>query len=1425
MTNNLEILMSMRKSVLFLLITLVGLSYADDPYLFQSVNAGSPEYDEKGRIESIKAPAGNDGAPVTVARFVYKKNETEIYDALGRKKVYRFAGGRLNAIETFADDKLYLKDSYVWENNLLKEQAVGDHRISYKYDKKGRLIEETLHGNLSGLGNEESFSKWFVYSSEKSLLLKEGDDSGAVTRYIYEPSTDWLLAKFTCEGTQIRLRTFYKYDEAGHLIEVALDNGSSELEKDLNGVSERKLIKYKLVDDPASAAFGKPLVVDQCYLNLATGKEQLFSRVVNHYNEQGMLEVESAANSAFDENGNLIEKNEGGTKSRLRYDLMNRLIGQEKWGADGEYVSETYRYDAAGNKTAVIDTFGNTTLYEYDELGRPCKVTLPQLKNGQPVLNFEYDVMGRCTCFTNAKGEKTFKSYNCRSQPTSITYPDGTKELFEYNLDGTLEKSIDAKGVVSSYEYDYLKRKISTRVTTPSGAFDHETRFQYNAFHLLSTSGLSMQYNDVGMQTALSQANGAELEILYDQNGHIIGTKEWYGDQSDEYRKTYALRDEGTQIKEIRMEDAAGKVYKQLSSSKEAEVCHKRYRYDYFNDEGQNVLALQTTDGKGFTTVVTFDPLMREDSVVKLDPYGEQLQKTTYYYDLAGNMAREVHAVSTPDGSSYSFANHYEWGSNHKLLTLTEAAGSARQQKTSYFYNDCGQLISMVKPDSAQLFYEYDELGRIKHFYSSDSTVDYTISHDAEGRITEIFDAVQNTVSSKQYDGGGRLVEETLGNGLTICNEYDRMGRRTKATLPDQSSIVYEYDAAFLRAVHRYSADLEKLYTHEYTEYDKNGYLLSEKLPAACGTVAYRRDELERCIELNSPYWKQTIQGYDLSGNMLQMEIEDPLGCDETNFSFDATHQITAELGEKERHYKYDSIQNRCAKDSDPYRIDTLNQLLSTDDADYSYDGNGNITRKKGQHHEYGYQYDALNRLVKVVTDELFIEYTYDLFNRRLSKRVNGELTSYLYDGDYEIGAVDNEGALFELRVLGVGLGGDIGAACAIELEGTAYAPLHDQMGSVRGLVEMKSKKMLEFYRFSAFGEEEIFDENSQLTTSLNPWRYLCKRIDAETGLVFFGKRYYEPSIGRFTTKDPMQFLDGPNRYAFAHNNPLANRDIDGLYSVCEVWDTVYSSIVKGYDQLYSLSNQAFLEIKKRVDYLNLMREHVDIHSQNMVGKMIFILTGYQAGEAEQGVYGNGEINDKIRVTWINGILNIHPLFMQTVKTFSETHGGTNIHYVFRPTDGWGRDLINAVISILGYTSADAKRLAHTWKDLLKEMGPDGMILHYAHSIGGTESYAALHLISTEERRRIRMITFGSATIIPNYGLDSSINYLSRCDFMGYVHLIESYIFTDYHIEYVGSYFGYPLIDHLLHMDTYAQVIEQVGLRFVDHYGSQIGKR
>lgn len=75
------------------------------------------------------------------------------------------------------------------------------------------------------------------------------------------------------------------------------------------------------------------------------------------------------------------------------------------------------------------------------------------------------------------------------------------------------------------------------------------------------------------------------------------------------------------------------------------------------------------------------------------------------------------------------------------------------------------------------------------------------------------------------------------------------------------------------------------------------------------------------------------------------------------------------------------------------------------------------------------------------------------------------------------------------------------------------------------------------------------------------PKRFTAKERDAETGLDYFGARYYRGSAARFTTVDP--HLDQPrglvqpqswNRYAYANNNPLRYVDPDGRDAVVLVW-------------------------------------------------------------------------------------------------------------------------------------------------------------------------------------------------------------------------------------------------------------------------------
>ncbi len=64
---------------------------------------------------------------------------------------------------------------------------------------------------------------------------------------------------------------------------------------------------------------------------------------------------------------------------------------------------------------------------------------------------------------------------------------------------------------------------------------------------------------------------------------------------------------------------------------------------------------------------------------------------------------------------------------------------------------------------------------------------------------------------------------------------------------------------------------------------------------------------------------------------------------------------------------------------------------------------------------------------------------------------------------------------------------------------------------------------------------------------SLKRYRFSGKERDDETGMYYFGARYYAPWLGRWTSGDPAGFKDGLQLYRYCRNNPVNVRDSYGL--------------------------------------------------------------------------------------------------------------------------------------------------------------------------------------------------------------------------------------------------------------------------------------
>ena len=65
-----------------------------------------------------------------------------------------------------------------------------------------------------------------------------------------------------------------------------------------------------------------------------------------------------------------------------------------------------------------------------------------------------------------------------------------------------------------------------------------------------------------------------------------------------------------------------------------------------------------------------------------------------------------------------------------------------------------------------------------------------------------------------------------------------------------------------------------------------------------------------------------------------------------------------------------------------------------------------------------------------------------------------------------------------------------------------------------------------------------------------NPFRFSSQYTDNETGLVYFGFRYYHPEWGRFLNRDPIEEAGGENLYRFVSNDPVNRWDLLGLADI-----------------------------------------------------------------------------------------------------------------------------------------------------------------------------------------------------------------------------------------------------------------------------------
>ncbi|MDE3055180.1 MAG: RHS repeat-associated core domain-containing protein [Verrucomicrobiota bacterium] len=1213
------------------------------------------------------------------------------------------------------------------------------------------------------------------------LLIRKELPSGIVYLYSYLSGTNLPVSQLSYDGKLLQMRKFWEYSD-GILIREISDDGSSSDPKDLSNVTYRTI--QETVPYSKGSYVGLPEVILEKYWE--KGEEHLLRKTVLHYgigaqvtekevydatetycytqtfeyDEKNRLCSETdplgrQARYQYDPLGNCIYKKEfsGRVERRTHYDYSNRPCRATCQGDDGIVLTRYFSYDGLHQLRSETSPQEATTHYAYDSLGRCVETELPPIPNEKgdlvrPLFRKEYNSAGQEIVSTDAMGHRTTKKYNAYGKPVLIKYPDGSLEQYGYFLDGSLKSHTDANGILTTYVNDAFGRIIQKTKKLSQGFFQES--YQYKGKLLLrktDAEGNVTKYSYDGAGRKIGEeCCGEKTLFFYDALGRICKTQK--GETSFVVRydfmdrvieeRTETLSQQvlrkieyeydtannkkriirfiaGNSHSEIFQYDSQNRLIKKIDPQKNFETTH--FDDFYIDRHGQKVLCKTHTDSLGLQTIETCNTYQLPARIEKKAAISKLLHLQENSYDLNGALSLQIDTIFHPEGAARSIKTRRSYDSLGRLTTLVEADSAPCSKTTTHTYTPTGLFQSTTKPDGVVLNYGYNDLGCLTSLTSSDGTVSYQMEYNFLGHL------LRSNHALRSVDAFGRLLTEALAHGAHIENSYDSSGRRTKCFIPQADCLIeYEYLASDLKTVRRRTSDRKCLYEHVYSERDLSGNLLQERCIGDRGVVTYTLDPLSRRSALQAPHFSQQVLAFDAVGNVRKMSLQG----EEINYDYDALYQLTSESGLFSHRYLFDSWNNRLQKDGEKYQIDELNQLISH----VEYDRNGN-PRRWGDNL---YTYDALDRLIQVETPTFTVKYAYDSLHRRMSQTTfkNGtrEKLYFLYDGQNEIGSLDENGRIVDFRILGHAPHAEIGAAIALELNGKTYAPIHDLQGNVALLLPLHETEIPISYRYSAFGEERGKE------TALSPWRFSSKRIDA-TGLVYYGRRYYTSELGRWLTPDPSGFTDGMNLYAFLRNDPLTHFDEYGLEHLSQM------------TQMVERQRNAANYLNNTYKFENHYHHYVPFdYSQNS-------LISKPRGE----------------VVLFTGIRTTVEEHREALKYTSQLGGGVPMHGIHMPTRGLWHDLGNSLNTLHHGSNSTIFHGERYFREASERVGRDGKILAIGHSGGAMNEYFSAMRLPKEVRDKISFVTIAPAKIIPQTDFPTARNFRSSgLDFLMFYH-------------------------------------------------------
>ena len=754
-------------------------------------------------------------------------------------------------------------------------------------------------------------------------------------------------------------------------------------------------------------------------------------------------------------------------------------------------ATEATVVDDLGQITSVTEENGFTTSYAYDAMGRVSQVTYP----GQDAVawaprTLQFRALTAADSLPAGISVGQYRQYSEHGNHITATYYDA---LWQPLL---------------TYDYDAANQAATLRTTSTAYDVDGQVIFQSlpSAVVTPSTTGTRTTYDALGREIRSEQ--DSELGILVTTTEYLPGLQ------------TRVTNPRGFQTTTSFLAwDVPSYDLPQTSQQPAGKVIEIT-RHPQFGWPKQ--LLQRSADGS-------------------------LQQKRSYVYETTGRLCKTIEPETGATVMGYDGANNPTWsaagltgGTYESTSTCSQAEAWSSGRRVVRTYDARNQLRQLAFPDGRgdQLWtYEKDGLPRTITAWNdvaSGAPVVTTYAYNKRRLLAS--ESLQQPgwytwAIGYDYDALGNLRAQTYPTGLVVDYAPNALGQPTKA-------------GSYASGASYYPNGALKQFTygngivHTMTQ---NARQLPGRVSSSGGVAdfAYSYDHNGNVASIWD-HARDTGNGY--YGRWLSYDGADRLtAAGSCTFGGDCWHQFTYDALDNLKSWKLGGVKDYAdyVYQAQTHRLTAVRNTAGAEVATLTYDPQGNLASKNGQ----AYEFDYGNRLRNVPGKE---SYRYDALGRRvLTAKPGGAQVLWMYARGGEQ-LFSWEGPSDQKTREQVYLAGSLIATITHAWPSNAVLSTRyqhtDGLGSPVA-VSNEAGAVVERNDYEPFGA--II--NKPTFSGIGFGGHV---MDGGTGLTYMQQRYYDQTLGRFLSVDPVaaDASSGThfNRYKFASNNPYRFADPDG---------------------------------------------------------------------------------------------------------------------------------------------------------------------------------------------------------------------------------------------------------------------------------------